>query len=181
MKKLVMLASLALAGCLNMPTPPSQITGAEVSSLRYESFDCHRLAVEYDRLVRREGRLLIAQSQRVKTSEVQAFWWGFGQGDGIEAAELSQVRGEADAVRVAMEQKSCGMIAGATRNQSPTQQHNSYSPIVLEASAHGITLEKSDHASVQTIYDAASSHCQRHGKKSAISTSAYPRYTFSCL
>ena len=96
-----------LAGCLNMPTPPSQITGSYTSGLRYESFDCSRLSVELDSLARRENQLVIAQEQRIKTSKMQAFWWGFGQGDGIEASELANVRGEKEAVRSAMEAKGC--------------------------------------------------------------------------
>ena len=42
-----------------------------------------------------------------KTSETQAFWYGYGQGDGIEASELANVRGEREAVRTAMETKAC--------------------------------------------------------------------------
>lgn len=95
-----------LAGCLNMPTPPSQITGSYNSGLKYESFDLSRLAAELDSLARRENQLVIAQEQRIKTSQTQAFWWGFGQGDGIEASELANVRGEKEAVRKAIELKS---------------------------------------------------------------------------
>ena len=90
-----------------MPTPPSQITGSYTSGLRYESFDCSRLATELDSLARRENQLVIAQEQRIKTSEAQAFWRGYGQGDGIEASELANVRGEKEAVRKAMEVKGC--------------------------------------------------------------------------
>ena len=96
-----------LTGCMNMPTPTSQITGSYVSGLRYEDYPCPRLGVELDSLARRENQLVIAQEQRVKTSNVQAFWWGFGQGDGIEASELANVRGEKEAVRKAMEVKQC--------------------------------------------------------------------------
>ncbi len=96
-----------LSGCLNMPTPSSQITGSYTSGLRYEDFDCSKLAVELESLSRRENQLVIAQEQRIKTSQVQAFWWGFGQGDGIEASELANVRGEKEAVRKAMEAKGC--------------------------------------------------------------------------
>ena len=99
--------SIFIVGCFNMPTPPSQITGSYTSGLRYESFDCSRLAVELASLARRENQLVIAQEQRIKTSQTQAFWWGFGQGDGIEASELANVRGEKEAVRKAMEAKGC--------------------------------------------------------------------------
>jgi len=108
--KLVVLALAPLAilvGCANMPTPSSQITGSYTSGLRYEDFDCRKLSVELDSLARRENQLTIAQEQRIKTSQTQAFWWGFGQGDGIEASELANVRGEKEAVRKAMETKGC--------------------------------------------------------------------------
>jgi hypothetical protein len=95
------------AGCMNMPTPPSQITGSYTSGLKYEDYTCEKLSAELDSLARRENQLVTAQNQRIKTSEMQAFWWGFGQGDGIEASELANVRGEKEAVRRAMEAKNC--------------------------------------------------------------------------
>lgn len=96
---------------MNMPTPTAQITGSYTSGIRYDSFQCPRLAVELDALSRREGQLVIAQEQRIKTSQMQAFWWGFGQGDGLEAAELASIRGEKEAVIKAMQVKSCAMPA----------------------------------------------------------------------
>lgn len=96
-----------LAGCMNMPTPTSQITGAYTSGHKYDGLDCPALVVESDSLGRRESQLAIAQEQRYKTSQVQAFWWGFGQGDGVEASELANVRGEREAVTKAMQTKSC--------------------------------------------------------------------------
>lgn len=62
-------------------------------------------SVELDSLVRRENQLVNAQEQRIKTSQTQAFWWGFGQGDGIEASELANARGEKESVRNAMKAK----------------------------------------------------------------------------
>lgn len=110
MKKIAIatLFAAALAGCMNMPTPSAQITGAYTSGLRYENFECSKLAVELDSLTRRENQLVTAQEQRIKTSQAQAFWWGVGQGDGIEASELASVRGEREAVRTAIESKGCG-------------------------------------------------------------------------
>jgi len=101
------LISLSM-GCLNMPTPPSQITGSYISGFRYDDSSCDRLAVEINSLARRENQLVRAQEQRIKTSQMQAFWWGFGQGDGIEASEIANVRGEKEAVRKAMEANRCG-------------------------------------------------------------------------
>lgn len=97
----------SLAGCMNMPTPPVQITGAYQSTLQYEQFDCPRLYAELDSLSRRESQLVAAQEQRVRTSQMQAFWWGFGQGDGVEATELANVRGQKEAVTQAIAAKPC--------------------------------------------------------------------------
>jgi len=49
----------------------------------------------------------MAQEQRIKTSQTQAFWYGVGQGDGIEASELANVRGEKEAVRNAIAANGC--------------------------------------------------------------------------
>ncbi len=103
----IVASTAALAGCLNMPTPENQITGAYVSGLNYEQFDCKKLLAEQDSLSRRESDLVAAQKQRIKTSQTQALWYGVGQGDGIEATELSHVRGEREAVRKSMAEKSC--------------------------------------------------------------------------
>lgn len=104
---LALVAPGLFAACMNMPTPTSQITGAYTSTLRFEDFDCSQLAIETASLARRENQLIVAQQQRIKTSEMQAFWWGYGQGDGIEASELANVRGEREAVRTAMDKKDC--------------------------------------------------------------------------
>ena len=100
-------ASVGLAGCFNMPTQPSEITGAYTSTVPYESQTCAQLSTGMNSLARREDDLVIAQQQRIKSSKVQAFWLGYGQGDGIAAAELANVRGEREAVRTAMDEKKC--------------------------------------------------------------------------
>lgn len=104
---LAMLMIVAMGGCMNMPTKSSQITGAHVSEREYMGMDCNRIAIELNDLVQRESQLASAQDQRRGTSQVQAFWWGFGQGDGIEASELANVRGHINAAKKAMSLKSC--------------------------------------------------------------------------
>lgn len=103
----VVCAMVLLPGCMNMPTATSQITGAYTSGIRYEGHTCNTLAKELTSLARRENQLIVAQEQRIKTSRMQAFWYGYGQGDGMEASELANVRGEKEAVRSAMEVKTC--------------------------------------------------------------------------
>jgi hypothetical protein len=104
---LAVAAAAVASGCMNMPTPVNQITPAYVSTLNYEQFDCNKLTVELDALSRRESMLTAAQTQRIKTSETQAFWYGYGQGDGVEATELARVRGEREAVLKALATKGC--------------------------------------------------------------------------
>lgn len=117
----VMGGTVALAGCFNMPTKPAGITGSYVSSLKFTSYSCPQLGVESASLARRENELVTAQEARVKSSQMQAFWLGFGQGDGVEAAELANVRGEKEAVHKAMDEKQCGTGTAVSTNTAVTQ------------------------------------------------------------
>ena len=90
-----------------MPTKSSEISGIPVSGASYKGWDCDQLLLEFDHLKRREGTLVSAQEQRHKTSQTQAFWHGYGQGDGIEAAELARVRGELTAIEKLINQLGC--------------------------------------------------------------------------
>ena len=109
------LLALATSGCMNMPTPAAQITGVYTSGLNYKDFGCEALVAEEAALARRENALIIAQEQRVKSSQIQAFFWGFGAGDGIEASELANVRGQKESVRVAIEANSDCMSRARSR------------------------------------------------------------------
>ena len=90
-----------------MPTPAAQITGSYTSGMKYENYECDRLAIEINALARREDQLTIAQEGRRKSSLIQALLLGFGTGDGVEASELAIVKGEKEAVRKAMDVKNC--------------------------------------------------------------------------
>lgn len=113
MKKIIAVAAVLplLAGCFNLATRSNEITGAYTSPLKYTQHNCDQLAAEIGSLARRENGLVAAQNQRRKSGKVQAFWLGFGTGDGIEASELATVRGEKEAVRTAMEQRRCNAAA----------------------------------------------------------------------
>jgi hypothetical protein len=104
---LLTIAVMVFSGCMNLPTPPSQITSSYTSDLNYKDFSCKELAAEQASLSRRENQLVTAQEQRIETSKVQAFWWGYGQGDGVVASELANVRGKKEAVRKALDSKGC--------------------------------------------------------------------------
>ena len=91
---LSVLMLLLVQGCVypNMTTPSSQIATAYISSAKYSLFDCHQLQTELDSISRRESVLVVAQEQRVKNSEKQATWFEYGQGDGVKATELANVK-----------------------------------------------------------------------------------------
>ena len=110
MKHLWLILSLVFIGCYNNPTPPSEITGAQISGLRYQQFDCETLNDEINFLENRERELILAQENRIKESELQQWWTeGSGTGDGIEASELNRVKGEIKAARRVFENKECNV------------------------------------------------------------------------
>lgn len=113
------LTCFCIAGCFNMPTPSSQITGSYISPHKYRSYTCQDLSVEAASLARRENMLVIAQEQRLKSSQAQAFWVGYGQGDGIEAVELANVRGEKEAIAHIMGRKGCEVPADLLKPVQP--------------------------------------------------------------
>ncbi|MGL4666692.1 MAG: hypothetical protein ACRCWR_02030 [Saezia sp.] len=110
---IVVAATLAVSGCFNLPTPSEQITGSYVSEQKYVSFTCEALATELGSLARRENQLVTAQDTRRSGSMAQAFWVGVGNGDGLEASELANVRGEKEAVRRAIDQRCSNTSAPA--------------------------------------------------------------------
>ena len=107
-KIFLILFLILFVGCAtNMPTPTAQIVGSYTSELKYKDYSCEELGLEISSLARRESQLVIAQEGRIQTSKMQAFWLGYGQGDGVEASELAVVRGEKNAVRKALDKKGC--------------------------------------------------------------------------
>lgn len=105
----IMFAAIpVLAGCVNMSTPPAQITAAPVDPAKYADLSCTQLIDELGSIAKRERTYVEAQDRRVKASNVQAMVINVGQGDGSDAAALAQVRGEREAVRNTMISKQCG-------------------------------------------------------------------------
>lgn len=98
---------LVLSGCMNMPTPSSDVPTPNVSTAPYEHLDCMYLATEHDRLSSTERDLSVAQETRVNASRGHSLFYGWGRGDGMETVELAKVRGERDAVRRTQSQKGC--------------------------------------------------------------------------
>jgi hypothetical protein len=99
--------SLVMAGCGNMPTPPSKIPTPYISSAQYEGFDCPRLKAEFDSLSQQEQTFVVAQENRISTSKGHAIFYGWGVGDGMDTVELAKVRGQREAVRRVRTEKKC--------------------------------------------------------------------------
>lgn len=109
MKRLVvttLCAALLVAGCA-MGTPADRILPARVSEEKFQDMKCKDLKIEYESLVRREQQLTAAQDSRYRSSRVQAIIWGVGKGDGAEASELAEVRGDLEAMQRVMARKDC--------------------------------------------------------------------------
>lgn len=103
---LVLLVCAALAGCTSVSVQSPQLAAAHGDRPGYEELDCARLGAEADSLARRESQLVLAQAQRLEATKGQAAP-GDGQAGAVEASGLADVRGEREAVRVAMESKQC--------------------------------------------------------------------------
>ncbi len=124
MKKSPLLLTLPilLAACASNP---DKIDAAYVSPLKYKDYDCSQIAMEMDHVARRTTKLYA----RLK-SERNADNWQMGiglvlfwpslffleGGDGPEAAEYAQLKGEHEALRVSSVQKKCGI-----ESKSPEQ------------------------------------------------------------
>lgn len=115
--RLVTLAAAAalFAGCASNP---DKIDSAYVSPLKYQKYDCQQLASEMDYVGQRTTKL----HQRLK-KERKADNWQMGVGlvlfwpalffleggDGPEAAEYSQLKGEFEALRQVSVEKKCSI------------------------------------------------------------------------
>ena len=110
MKRLWVILLVVFIGCYNKPTPPSEITGAQISGLQYEQFYCETLNDEIIFLENRERELILAQENRIKESNRQQWWTdGIGKGDGIESSELHRVKCEILAARIVFQSKECNV------------------------------------------------------------------------
>lgn len=130
MNKLVSaIAVVLMGGCASHP---DKIDAAYVSPLKYQGYDCDQVAMEMDHVGNRTTKL----HSRLK-AERDADNWQMGVGlilfwptlflleggDGPEAAEYAQLKGEYEALRETSVQKKC------------TIAHKSPEEIIKEAEA----------------------------------------------
>ena len=108
------LFSIFLSGCA---TNPDEINASYVSALKYSSYDCQQLGMELDYVGQRTNRLYNQLKAEQKGDQWQMgvgmllFWpalLALEGGDGPNAAEYAQLKGEYEALRQNVVQKRCG-------------------------------------------------------------------------
>lgn len=118
MKNLGMILAVSLLwGCASNP---DKIDAAYVSPLKYKDYDCDQVAMEMDYVGNRTTKLY----QRLKKERTADNWqMGVGLilfwpalfalegGDGPEAAEYAQLKGEYEALRKTSVQKKCAIAS----------------------------------------------------------------------
>lgn len=109
--------TLLLFGCASNP---DKIDAAYVSPLKYDDYDCQQIAMEMDYVGQRTNELYQRLKAERKADNAQMgvglvlFWpalFFLEGGDGPEATEYAQLKGDFEALRVNSVQKRCGIDA----------------------------------------------------------------------
>lgn len=99
-------------------TKPEKISAAYVSPLKYKDYDCDQIALEMDYVSQRTNVLYNSLKKEANSDSWQMgvglilFWpalFMLEGGDGPEAAEYAQLKGEFEALRQAAIQKRCDL------------------------------------------------------------------------
>ena len=105
--------SVLAASCA---TNPYKIDAAYVSPLKYQNYDCQQIAMEMDYIGNRTTKLYQRMKSERKKDNWQMgvglvlFWpalFALEGGDGPEASEYAQLKGDFEALRQASVQKKC--------------------------------------------------------------------------
>lgn len=116
MNKLLPLAVLSasiLSGCA---TSPNELPTTYVSPLKYKKYDCDQLIEEMDHVSHRTANLYTTLDKKASTDSAQMgvglllLWpalFFLEGGDGPEATEYSNLKGEFKAIRTATVTKKC--------------------------------------------------------------------------
>jgi hypothetical protein len=126
---------VALAGALllaNCASKSSDITANYVSPIGYQGYTCQQLGLEAQAVSAKAAELSGAQDQKRTTDAVATgvaivvFWPAafLVGGDGQVAAQLSQMKGQMNAIEQASIQKRCGIQF--QRSAPPPEQSSAY-------------------------------------------------------
>ena len=117
MKKLItaLTACTVLAGCA---TPADNIAPAYVSTVGYQGLSCKQLALEATDISARAAAAAGMQDQKATGDAVATgvalvvFWPAFFliRGDGTQAAEVSRLKGEMQAIETSSRRNGCGIV-----------------------------------------------------------------------
>ena len=112
-KVMLFAATIVLAGCASSP---DKISAAYVSPLKYKDHDCDQLALEIEHVSYRVNTLYNALEKERNADNAQMgiglvlFWpalFFLEGGDGPQATEYAQLKGEFNAIRKASIVKKC--------------------------------------------------------------------------
>ena len=117
MKKLItaLTACAALAGCASRA---ENIAPAYVSTVGYQGLSCNQLSLEATEISARAAGAAGVQDQKASGDAVAmgvalvVFWPALFlvKGDGAQAAEVSRLKGEMQAIETASRRKGCGIV-----------------------------------------------------------------------
>ena len=114
-KVLPLLLAFGLMGCA---TNPNKIEAVYVSPLKYKDYDCDQIAMEQGSVERRTNELYHSLKKEASKDSAQMgvglllFWptlFFLEGGDGPQAAEYAQLKGEYRALQDVAVQKKCGI------------------------------------------------------------------------
>ncbi len=112
-KTIIMFTLSTLFGCASHP---DKMGATYVSPIKYEGYNCQQLAAEIDYVGKKTTELYTRLRRESNTDSWQIFggvilWpilFTVEGGDGPEASEYSQLKGEFTALRTASVKKKCG-------------------------------------------------------------------------
>lgn len=119
MKKVIMAglcaASIVLSGCAEKA---SEVEAAQVSTIGYDRLSCGQIAEEATRVSQRAQDVSgqqnkAAQNDAVATGVALVVFWPaafFIKGNKSQAAELSRLKGELNALEITSVKKNCGIL-----------------------------------------------------------------------
>lgn len=118
-------------------TSPDKLPKASVSTLQYQEYNCKQIAAEVDRVERRVNDLYYSLDKKASNDAAQMgvglilFWptlFFLEGGDGPEAAEYTQLKGEMEALEKVSIKKKCGIdFPEPPKKKEPApQQRNTF-------------------------------------------------------
>lgn len=130
---------MLVSGCA---THPDKMSAADVSPIKYQNFDCQQIGAELDRI---SSKITALYEQLRSDANSDSWEMGVGAvlffptlfflegGDGAEAVEYRQLKGEYSALESAGIQKKCGL-----QHEAPEQK---IKKLERENQAHGKNKE----------------------------------------